>query len=291
MAHYHDEALKEVAVETQRILAAGGYTHKSGTEVRFGDAIAHAVKHTVTLSPQQTNTMLATYGARAIEFGQASAPAVKVEVTGETSQQAAHRLVVKEGTEHIVVLNFASALKPGGGFLSGARAQEEDLARCSALHPCLIEQNVPGGFYAQHRAARTHLYSDAAIYSPAVPFFRVRSKSRLDHVYPAGVLTMAAPHMRKLEKKRDDAAAVVESTFRKRVGAMFAVAQSNAHRTLVLGAWGCGVFGCDPDMVASSFRRWLDGCFAGAFDRVVFPIYDPRPHQPLRHTFESHLTT
>jgi uncharacterized protein (TIGR02452 family) len=67
-----------------------------------------------------------------------------------------------------VALNFASATSPGGGFLSGARAQEECLARCSGLYACLADNPM----YGFHRARRDALYSDYAVYSPDVPVFR-----------------------------------------------------------------------------------------------------------------------
>jgi uncharacterized protein (TIGR02452 family) len=64
---------------------------------------------------------------------------------------------------------FASARRPGGGFLTGAQAQEESIARASALHACL---RVVGDFYAYQRRRPELTYSDRVIYSPAVPVFR-----------------------------------------------------------------------------------------------------------------------
>jgi uncharacterized protein (TIGR02452 family) len=45
---------------------------------------------------------------------------------------------------------------------------------------------------------------------------------------------------------------------------------------LVLCAFGCGVHGNQPDMVAAIFRGLLDGAFKGRFHRVVFAIHMER---------------
>jgi uncharacterized protein (TIGR02452 family) len=51
------------------------------------------------------------------------------------------RGLANEG-HRVAALNFESAKNPGGGFLIGARAQEETLARASGLHAML--QGDPG---------------------------------------------------------------------------------------------------------------------------------------------------
>jgi uncharacterized protein (TIGR02452 family) len=45
---------------------------------------------------------------------------------------------------------------------------------------------------------------------------------------------------------------------------------------LVLGAWGCGVFGNDPAMVARRFGEFLKegGAYAHAFTDVTFAVLD-----------------
>ena len=64
---------------------------------------------------------------------------------------------------------------------------------------------------------------------------------------------------------------------------VLAAAQDAGARDLLLGAWGCGVFCNDPVVVADAFGEWLESPrFAGAFDRVVFAILDPRDQGNLR---------
>ena len=66
---------------------------------------------------------------------------------------------------------------------------------------------------------------------------------------------------------------------------MFQVAAAHGHRTLVLGAWGCGVFRNDPHTVASAFAGALRE--VGQFDRVIFAIRDDRSGTPVYRAFES----
>lgn len=49
------------------------------------------------------------------------------------------------------------------------------------------------------------------------------------------------------------------------------VAAVNGVKTLILGAFGCGVFGQDPVEVASTFKKYLPGYL---FDTIVFAVPD-----------------
>src|SRR4029079_8799885 len=111
--------------------------------------------------------------ASSITLKPTSAPRAAIEVTDETTQIAARRLVESEGVTDLVLLNFASARNAGGGFINGAKAQEEDLCRCSGLYPCLMSQP---GYYEANRNNRSAIYTDHLIYSPQVPLFRARNR-------------------------------------------------------------------------------------------------------------------
>ena len=60
----------------------------------------------------------------------------------------------------------------------------------------------------------------------------------------------------------------------KRILKVLAVAECHRHKSLVLGAWGCGAFGNDGDVIAGLFRQALEENFRGAFDHVLFAITD-----------------
>jgi len=62
---------------------------------------------------------------------------------------------------------------------------------------------------------------------------------------------------------------------------------SKGYRRLVLGAWGCGVFRNDPEVVAAAFLEHLrEGAWSGRFERVVFSVYDSSPSSETLLAFE-----
>ena len=69
-----------------------------------------------------------------------------------------------------------------------------------------------------------------------------------------------------------------------RAGWVLRIAAARGHRRLVLGAWGCGVFGNDPATVAAAFAGQI--ARAGRwFDRIVFPVYDRQAGTPAYTAF------
>ena len=206
-------------------------------------------------------------------------------ITPETTAEAGRRLVQGEGLGHVAALNFASAKNPGGGFLGGAKAQEEDLARCSALYTCQLTQRA---YYDENRASGSMLYSDHLIYSPAVPFFRDDRLELLERPFLLSILTSPAPNAGEASRQGRNEGGRVNAVLEARAATVLAVAAARGHRTLVLGAWGCGVFRNDPAVVARAFDRWLaHPRFVGAFERVVFAIYDRGQRGPNLRAFEE----
>ena len=270
--------LKGVAKQVLAILDEGAYVAPSGARVDIADAFARARSGTELLTPQWLAALDTPRGTSA----------TAIEVTGETTQVAARRLVELEGEEHVVVLNFASARNPGGGFLGGARAQEEDVCRCSALYPCLLEQPT---YYDVNRAHPNAIYTDHLIYTPDVPFFKDQGRGELlEAPFLVSVLTAPAPNTGAVLKRDPDAGAALRDAFERRTRYVLAAMAEKNHRVIVLGAWGCGAFRGDPVLVADVFARLLAEDFAGVFERVVFPVFDPRKGEPNRVAFAARLT-
>lgn len=261
--------LRAIAEETVRIVGSGRYQAPGEGEVELAGDVAAAVAGTRLYRPDDPVPAATPAGGRPT-----------VEVTGETTLTAARRL----GGE-VACLVFASARKPGGGFRNGAQAQEESLARSSALYACLCA--VPE-FYAFHRQLPDLRYSDRVIYSPAVPVFRDDDGRLLSRPYPVSFLTAAAPNLAAITAAQPEAAVTVPAVLRARVARVLEVAAAHRHRRLVLGAWGCGVFGNDPAVVAGAFAEALSR--ARWFEQIVFAIYDQQPGAPVRRAFGAVFT-
>ena len=259
-------SLAGTAKETLEVIARGSYTSPTGKEVAIGAHVEAAVRGTRLYRPED-------FAALSAPRRTTSAAAPRIEVTTETTAAAGRRLVQKERVARVVALNFASAKNPGGGFIGGAKAQEEDLARCSALYPCLLEQRA---YYDANRRSPSLLYTDHMIYSPDVPFFRDDKLRFLEEPFLLSMITAPAPNAGEVLSRdaghREQIRTVLDARARK----VLAVAAQHEHTCLVLGAWGCGVFRNRAEEVAAAFAAALaDSSLRGAFERVVFAVYDP----------------
>jgi len=267
-------SLKEKAREVLKIIEDRGYLNVKNEWIDLEESIEHSFNDTITYKPDEFPDLDRVDNGR---LSQAS-----IEVTEETTQIATSRMI-DEGCEDIVLLNFASARNPGGGFLNGAKAQEEDLSRCSTLHSSLFTQTE---YYEKNREQKSMLYTDHAIYSPGIAWFRTRSRDLPDKLFHASVITSPAPNANQALRKGEDEF-LIEETLIRRSGQILHIAREHKHRNLVLGAWGCGVFGNDPQMVAEAFKKWLDTEFANNFDRVVFAVYDRTKIKNVNRAFKD----
>jgi uncharacterized protein (TIGR02452 family) len=243
--------------EALRIIEAGGFPTPAGEFVDIGDQVRRAAAGTRSYAPESTLPSTPRGGKE-----------TRFEVTNESTLCAARRLVA-EGLNP-AALNFASARHPGGGFLSGARAQEESLCRSSALYACLVNNPM----YALHRARSDAMYTHHVIYSPDVPVFRDDYGELLADPYFCSFLTCPAVNAKVVLERDPSRGPAIRAAMGARIERVLQVSAVHGHDTLILGAWGCGVFGNDCRQVAELFHHSLTGGFQGAFARVVFAVLD-----------------
>lgn len=196
------------------------------------------------------------------------------EVLNETTIQGIQAMPTR-GENKTGVLNFASAKNPGGGFLGGAQAQEETLARSSSLYNSLMECQE---MYAYNRGRRSYLYSDYLIHSKDVVFFRDDSMDLLEIPLLVDVITAPAPNLGAIRSNKPSEESDLEATIMRRMDKVLASFYMNGCTDLILGAWGCGVFRNDPVLMANCFAHYLKtgGKYNGAFRTVRFSVLDSR---------------
>ena len=264
-------SLTGIAKTTLKVIEDGQYRAPSGQLVDLRTQIAQTLTGTVLYRPN--DVALVPFPSRQ---GRA-----RCEVSSETTGAAARRLC-EEG-ERVALLNFASARNPGGGFLRGAKAQEEDLARCSALYSSLLTRP---GYYEANREESSLLYTDHLIYSPDVPFFRDERLDFLEQPFFASVITSPAPNAGEVLARDAHARTAIHEVLVRRARQVLAVAAQQGHRALVLGAWGCGVFRNDPVEVAEVFATLVEES-GGIFERVLFAVWERNGDGPNLQAFRA----
>ncbi|MFK0522728.1 TIGR02452 family protein [Paenibacillus illinoisensis] len=273
-----------IAQETLAILEEGQYINGYDRRVSIDEDLKRAIQDSVLYRPNELPALREQ--VRQLQAAPKSA-AVKIEVTGETTLAAASRLVVDEGRTDVVCLNFASAKNPGGGFLGGSQAQEESLARATGLYPCISQMNE---MYDHNRKLRTCLYSDYMIYSPGVPVIRDDADQLLAQYYTTAFITAPAVNAGVVKERGQADEQQIESIMKERIRYILDVAAINGHRTLVLGAYGCGVFRNDPVDVARYFHDVLvEENFRQSFEQIVFAVLDRSAGQRTIKSFQEQL--
>ncbi len=170
-----------------------------------------------------------------------------------------------------LVMNFANAHNPGGGFKLGANAQEEALCRCSTLYASITSDEA-SEMYRYNNTHASRVESDYMLISPNVVVFRGEYFELMREPVVMGVVTVPAPNRRGAAMLASGK--LIEETFIRRIRIMLAAAAKYGYKSLVLGAWGCGAFGNSPDKVAEYFRRIIvDEGYGNCFENISFAIY------------------
>jgi uncharacterized protein (TIGR02452 family) len=184
---------------------------------------------------------------------------------------------LQSGSGKIGVLNLASDREPGGGWRYTLSAtQEEALCYSSTLHETLRPEWYPW--------PNTGQGSCAGIFSPDVVVFRDTLDNNLVELpahqrHVLAVITVAAPCAPKIT---DDGESFAEESelrdLRAKILLTLRMAAINGVTSLVLGAMGCGAYGCPPRAVAEEMKQTLKmDEFNGWFETVDFAVYAAGP--------------
>ena len=181
---------------------------------------------------------------------------------------------MKEDGFNPCVLNFASEVHAGGGWLKGAIAQEEALFLRSTYDMSLSDRMR----IDKKRRWSYPIPTLGGIYSPKVLVFRDDENNDYkvwkykDCVYLdfVAVAAIRQPKLKSGHFSERDA-----NITREKMKTIFRIAYLHGHDSLLLGAFGCGAFYNPPEDVASLFLQVMnDPEFKDRFCQINFAILD-----------------
>ncbi|MGK0390669.1 MAG: hypothetical protein ACI94Y_003429 [Maribacter sp.] len=264
-----------IAQETLAILQKGYYKNKEGKEISISKWQKAAEKGTILYTPDILLELIEQpLESKDIE--------TIYKVNDLTTLDSARQEC--QDSEKLIYLNFASARNPGGGFLKGSEAQEESIARATGLYPCQLKSEK---YYKTNRRHKSCLYTDHIIYSPLVPIIKDEKGEPMDEAIRASIITAPAVNTGVVLRNEPDNIENIAPFMKRRIDMILAICQKGGYDTLILGAWGCGVFQNDPAVIASMFKEKLEGKYKNQFKKVVFSIYarEERFIKPFRMEF------
>jgi uncharacterized protein (TIGR02452 family) len=278
------EIRSQIAKETLAILEKGYYLNTEKNTITIQQEVETAIRNAKLYSP---NGLPAIKQEAVSRINDSQGVQSIIEVTDESTLAAARRLVVQEGLQNTLCLNFASAKNPGGGFLGGSQAQEESLDRSSALYPCISQMDE---MYTYNRNLKTCFYSDYMIYSPRVPVFRSDDCALLKNPHLVSILTAPAVNAGVVREREPQQVKMIEPVMLERIRYILSVAAKHGERAIILGAYGCGVFRNNPSDVAKMFKRVLiDEDYQTLFDHIVFAILDKTDEKRVFNLFKREI--
>ena len=211
------------------------------------------------------------------------------------------------------VLNMASAYRPGGGVLNGARAQEECIFRRSNLfmslylydrqmYDMVIEPNMDGMYdlsFIQQGYPMDENFG--GIYSDDVTVFKDGNYEWLHNPYQTAFISVAAMNINRALRQGEQilvdgrlserAVAITKNKIR----TIYRIGILHGHDSLVLGAWGCGAFGNPPEQMAQLFIDVLnEDEFHGRYKDIRFAIIEDhnsrgRNYQTFKNVIDKNV--
>lgn len=227
---------------------------------------------------------------------QSSDGGMKVLLVADDMLETAAKLTKEHGTI-FAVLNMANAIHPGGGFTTGAAAQEENMLRRTNIMKTFASPGVLKwhGEKVVYSTAMSKLingttgrvYCDHPMPLSASNEMHICVRGREERnqedmgyrylgehqVFPFYELRSAAINIGRHCRTVPDAAKV-QAEMQMRIVAQLDTLISRNIRHAVLSAFGCGAFGNDPYAIASIYARLLQRPpYNSSFDVIAFSIF------------------
>jgi uncharacterized protein (TIGR02452 family) len=96
----------------------------------------------------------------------------------------------------------------------------------------------------------------------------------------ANIVTSPAVNAGAFYKNENDSELIVQDVMALRISFLLKLFASKKNKIIILGAFGCGVFGNDVNIVANIFHNHLVHCkYGNHFEKIIFAVYDPKGQQ------------
>ena len=168
--------------------------------------------------------------------------------------------------KRVIALNFANAMYAGGGYVLGGNAQEESLCRASLLYYTIKTQKK---YYISNRLHVFPDYTDVMIYSENVPVIRSDRGELLEKQLKCDFIT--CPAVNRSFAKFMMSGKRIDRIMRTRIKRIITLAVMKKPDVLVLGAFGCGMFGNKREKVLPVFEEMINSYVPEDIE-VIFAI-------------------
>jgi len=169
----------------------------------------------------------------------------------------------------VAVLNMTSSKRKGGGVINGSRAQEESLFRCSNL------VHIPDNYYPLN-------YNDYILTEDShfIKDFNYNDMTPIKcDVISVAAINLNNNHIDIKEKYNID----YDDLMTTKIYNML-IACKNCN-TIILGAWGCGVFNNDPKVVSKLFKQTIEKYnLDSLYDNIIFAVIND--HNSVDNNFK-----
>jgi len=205
------------------------------------------------------------------------------------------RMLTKEYGTCFAVLNMANAYVPGGAYIEGAVAQEENMFRRTDCHFRISEDEYDIRL-DRYLPEMTRLLSaeDGDVYldvqHPRVCIRGPEDRSQSDLGYPWLPESQVFQFFELRAAARDlrDGSDFDPDDARRRISAQLDTLSNHQVRHVVLGAFGCGAF-CNPALHVAQIYREEIAARTADFTVIAFAIYSagygPDNYTPFKEAF------